>query len=57
MNRNVFEWGGPAEFAAVMEENELSEGSMRKVSVYGTEILLTRPGCAPATGTFWLVSG
>ncbi len=42
MNRNVFEWGGPDEFVRVLEESDLPEEGMRKVSVYGTEVLLSR---------------
>jgi nitrite reductase/ring-hydroxylating ferredoxin subunit/uncharacterized membrane protein len=42
VNREVFEWGGPDEFVPVMEEGELADSEMRRVSVYGTEILLSR---------------
>lgn len=42
VNRNVFEWAGPDEFTAVLKESELPEGDMRRVSVYGSEILLSR---------------
>lgn len=42
VNRNVFEKPGPDEFAPVMKEDELPEGGMRKASVGGTEILLSK---------------
>ncbi len=44
VNRNVFEWGGPDEFVAVLQESELSGSGMRRVSVHGTEVLLSRAG-------------
>ncbi|MDP8951909.1 MAG: Rieske 2Fe-2S domain-containing protein [Actinomycetota bacterium] len=44
VNRNVFEGRGPDEFTPVMEESELPDFGMRRVSVYGTEVLLGRAG-------------
>ena len=42
VNRNVFERRGPDEFTPVLEESELPDSGMRRVSVYGTEVLLSR---------------
>ena len=42
VNRNVFEPRGPEEFTPVLEESELPDSGMRRVSVYGTEVLLSR---------------
>ena len=42
VNRNVFERRGPEEFTPVLEESELPDSGMRRVSVYGTEVLLSR---------------
>ena len=44
VNRNAFEPGGPDEFIAVLPENELPEGGMRRVEADGAGILLTRSG-------------
>jgi nitrite reductase/ring-hydroxylating ferredoxin subunit/uncharacterized membrane protein len=42
VNRNVFERRGPDEFTPVLEESELPDSGMRRVSVYGTKVLLSR---------------
>ncbi len=42
VNRNVFEREGPDEFVPVLEESELPDSGMRRVSVYGAEVLLSR---------------
>ena len=41
VNRNVFEWCVPGEFTPVLEESELPEGGMRKVSVDGAKVLVS----------------
>jgi nitrite reductase/ring-hydroxylating ferredoxin subunit/uncharacterized membrane protein len=42
VNRNVFEPDGPDKFTPVLEESELPDSGMRRVSVYGAEVLLSR---------------
>ncbi|MGF1471101.1 MAG: Rieske 2Fe-2S domain-containing protein [Rubrobacteraceae bacterium] len=42
VNRNVFEWAGPDEFTPVLDENELPRGGMRKVSLDGADVLVSR---------------
>lgn len=42
VNRNVFEWAGPEEFTPVLDVGELPQGGMRKVSLNGADILLSR---------------
>jgi nitrite reductase/ring-hydroxylating ferredoxin subunit/uncharacterized membrane protein len=42
VNRNVYEDKGPYEFVAVLDENELSQGEMRRVETDGVGILVSR---------------
>lgn len=42
VNRNVFEPAGPDDFTPVLSEEDLSDGETRKVSVNGTDVLLSR---------------
>ncbi len=42
VNRNVYEDKGPHEFVAVLDENELSQGEMRRVEPDGVGILVSR---------------
>jgi nitrite reductase/ring-hydroxylating ferredoxin subunit/uncharacterized membrane protein len=42
VNRNVFQGTGPDEFVPVLDEEELSEGAMRRVDADGAGILLSR---------------
>ena len=42
VNRNVYEDKGPHEFVAVLDENELSQGEMRRVETDGVGILVSR---------------
>ena len=42
VNRNVYEDRGPHEFVAVLDENELSQGEMRRVETDGVGILVSR---------------
>ena len=42
VNRNVFQGGGPDEFAPVLDEEELPQGGMRRVEANGAGILLSR---------------
>ena len=42
VNRNVYEDKGPHEFVAVLDENELSRGEMRRVETDGVGILVSR---------------
>lgn len=42
VNRNVYEDEGPHEFVAVLDENELSQGEMRRVETDGVGILVSR---------------
>ena len=42
VNRNVYEDKGPHEFVAILDENELSQGEMRRVENDGVGILVSR---------------
>ena len=42
VNRNVYEDRGPDEFVAILDENELSQGEMRRVEADGIGVLLSR---------------
>jgi nitrite reductase/ring-hydroxylating ferredoxin subunit/uncharacterized membrane protein len=42
VNRNVFQGTGPDEFTAVLDEDELEQGDMRRVEVDGAGVLLSR---------------
>ncbi|CAN5793737.1 hypothetical protein BH23ACT11_BH23ACT11_24180 [soil metagenome] len=42
VNRNVFEWAGPDEFTPVLDADELPPDGMRKVSLNGAHVLLSR---------------
>jgi len=42
VNRNVYEDKGPHEFVAILDENELSQGEMRRVETDGLGILVSR---------------
>src|ERR671916_1352916 len=42
VNRNVFQGSGPDEFVPVLNEEELSQGGMRRVEAEGAGILLSR---------------
>jgi nitrite reductase/ring-hydroxylating ferredoxin subunit/uncharacterized membrane protein len=42
VDRNVFEETGPDEFTPVLNEDELSQGDMRRVEVEGVGVLLSR---------------
>ena len=42
VNRNVYEDKGPYEFVAVLDENELSQGEMRRVETDGVGVLVSR---------------
>ena len=42
VDRNVFQGSGPDEFVAVLDEEELPQDGMRRVSANGAEVLLSR---------------